>query len=126
MLLHTGSESSANNSSLWDLLPTTSGVDWVLDVGQSYTDPAAAVTITTAATGTTGAAVQVSFGPLPCVPANPTVTLAPSQSQWVQPGTTVSLTVSLTNNDNTGCTASTFALQAAVPMGWTAPSPPWR
>jgi uncharacterized membrane protein len=43
-----------------------------------------------------------------------------SQSQWVQAGTTVSLTVSVTNNDNAGCTASTFPLQATVPTGWTA------
>src|SRR5205823_7409443 len=51
---------------------------------------------------------------------NPVVALSPSQSQWVQPGTTVPLTVSVTNNDSTGCTASTFPLQATMPTGWTA------
>jgi len=32
----------------------------------------------------------------------------------------VTFTVSVTNHDNAGCTASTFALQAAAPGGWTA------
>jgi uncharacterized repeat protein (TIGR01451 family) len=61
-----------------------------------------------------------SFGPLVCMRANPAIALSPSQSQWVQPGSTVTFTVSVTNNDNAGCTASAFALQAAAPNGWTA------
>jgi uncharacterized membrane protein len=32
----------------------------------------------------------------------------------------VTFTLSVTNHDNAGCTASTFALQAAAPSGWTA------
>jgi len=52
-------------------------------------------------------------------PANPTVALSPSQSQWVQAGTAVTYTVSVTNYDNGGCAPATFALQAAAPAGWT-------
>ena len=120
VVLHTGSPSDGNSSYLLDMTPVTaSWSDPALVVGQSFTDPNAGVTITPVSVSSTGATVSVSFGPLVCVQANPTIALAPSQSQWVQPGSTVTFTVSVTNNDNAGCTASTFALQAAAPSGWT-------
>jgi hypothetical protein len=120
VVLHTGSPSDGNSSYLLDMTPiTASWSDPALVVGQSFTDPNAGVTITPVSVSSTGATVSVSFGSLVCVRANPTIALAPSQSQWVQPGSTVTFTVSVTNNDNAGCTASTFALQAAAPSGWT-------
>jgi hypothetical protein len=121
VVLHTGSPSDGNSSYLLDMTPVTSSwSDPALVVGQSFTDSTAGVTITPVSVSSTGAAVSVSFGPLVCVRANPTIALSPSQSQWVQPGSTVTFTMSVTNNDNAGCTASTFALQAAAPSGWTA------
>ncbi len=121
VVVHTGSESTGNSSYLLDMTPATSSwSDPALDVGQSFYDPNAGVTITPMSVGSTGVTVSVSFGPLACVPANPTVALSPSATQWVQPGTSVTYTVTVTNNDNAGCTASGFALQATVPSGWTA------
>ena len=121
VVLHTGSPSDGNSSYLLDMTPATaSWSDPALDVGQSFTDPNAGVTITPVSVSSTGATVSVRFGPLVCVRANPTIALSPSQSQWVQPGSTVTFTGSVTNNDNAGCTASTFALQVAAPTGWTA------
>jgi C1A family cysteine protease len=55
-----------------------------------------------------------------CVQANPTVTLSPSGTQSVTPGAPVTYTVSVTNNDNSDCPASTFNLNAVLPNGWTA------
>lgn len=54
-----------------------------------------------------------------CVQASPTVGLSPSGTQSVQPGTTINYTVSVTNNDNSGCSGSTFNLSTALPSGWT-------
>ncbi len=54
-----------------------------------------------------------------CVQANPTVTLSPSATQSVTPETSLTYAVSVTNNDNSDCPASTFNLSAALPSGWT-------
>jgi hypothetical protein len=121
VVLHTGSESSGDTSYLLDLTPATSSWnDPALVVGQSFSDPDAGVTITAVSSDGTSAAVSVSFAPVPCVPASPTVALSPSQSQWVRAGTPVAYTVSVTNRDNASCPPATFALGASVPSGWGA------
>src|SRR5262245_64882080 len=104
VVIHTGSTSDGNSSYLLDLTPATSSwSDPALVVGQSFYDPDAGVTIAPLSVSSTGATVSVSLTAPPCAPANPTVTLTPSQSQWVQPGSTVSFTVSVTNNDSPSC-----------------------
>jgi len=61
-----GSESSANSSDLLDLTPATATwSDPALVVGQSFNDPDAGVTITTAWATATQAAVSVTLGPRP-------------------------------------------------------------
>jgi hypothetical protein len=121
VIIHTGSESTGNSSDLLDLTPATSTwSDPALVVGQSLNDPYAGVTITAAWATGTQAAVTVDFGPLTCLPANPTVAVSPAQSQSVVPGTPVTYTVSISNRDNAGCVPSTFDLQVSVPSGWTA------
>lgn len=119
VVVHTGSESSGNSSYLLDMTPATSSwSDPALDIGQSFYDPDAGVTIAPTWAGA-NAAVGVTVGALACVPANPTIALSPSQSQWVHAGTPVIYTVSVTNNDIAACAASNFTLQATVPAGWT-------
>ena len=125
VVIHTGSELDANSSDLLDMTPTTAPMsDPALTVGQSFTDPDAGVTIGTTWASTTGASVSVTFGGAGvtqvCLPANPTVSVSPSQSQSVPAGTSVSYTVSVTNNDNADCTTSSFTLQASAPTGWSA------
>lgn len=121
IVIHTGSESSGNSSDLLDMTAATSSwSDPALDVGQSFYDPDAGVTIAPTWADSASAAVGVTFGGLACVQANPTVALSPSQSQWVPAGSIVTYTVSVTNNDNAGCTASTFNLQTTAPVGWGA------
>src|SRR5207249_10503168 len=90
VVIHTGSTSDGNSSYLLDLTPATSSwSDPALSAGQSFYDPDAGVTIAPLSVSSTGAAVAVSLTAAPCAPANPTVTLTPSQRQWVQPGSTV-------------------------------------
>ena len=124
VVIHTGSESDANSSNLLDMTPTTSSMsDPALAVGKSFTDPNAEVTIAATWASSTSAAVSVTFGAdgtQVCVLANPTVSVSPSQSQPVSAGTSVSYTVSVTNNDNTDCGTSSFTLQATAPTGWSA------
>jgi uncharacterized repeat protein (TIGR01451 family) len=124
VVIHTGSESSPNSSDLLDMTPTTSSMsDPAQTVGKSFTDPDAGVTIATTWASSTSASVAVTFGTggtQACVPANPTVSVSPPKSQSVKAGSTVTYTVSVTNNDNTACAASSFALQASVPSGWSA------
>jgi hypothetical protein len=120
VLLHSGADASGDSSYLWDVAPDASTIDWVLDVGQVYSDPAAAVTFTVLAAGSTGATVRVDFGAAPCVPANPVQALSPVDAQWVSRGAAASYGVTVTNKDTTSCPASTFDLQAAAPTGWAA------
>jgi hypothetical protein len=126
VVIHTGSESSANSSYLLDMTADTSSWnDPALVVGQSYSDPDAGVTITVLSADSLGASVSVTFagggggGGTTCVQSNPTVSISPSGTQSVLPGALVSYTVSVANNDNSSCSSSTFNLSAAVPSGWT-------
>jgi hypothetical protein len=121
VVIHLGTDSSPNSSYLLDLTPgTTSWNDPALVLGQSFTDSNAGVIIAPASITASSAAVQVTMTPQPCVRANPTVTVSPSQSQWVPAGTTVNYTIGVTNTDSSTCASSTFALGAGVPAGWTA------
>ncbi len=121
VIVHTGTEGYSVDDYILDMTPETSSFnDAALSVGRSYNDPNISVTITPLSVGDTGASVSISFGPQPCVRANPSMSLSPSVSQWVAAGSTTTYQVSLTNNDSGGCTASNFNLQANVPSGWTA------
>jgi hypothetical protein len=119
VVIHTGSDSSGDSSYLLDMTPATSSwSDPALDVGLTFSDPASGVTISTQSVSGSSAVVNVSVGSTPCVPAAPTVSLAPSQSQTVTAGTSVSYTVSITNNDTVACSGSTYSVQMIEPTGW--------
>src|SRR5262249_5943784 len=123
VVVHTGSTSTANSSYERDMQPTTSTWDSVLDVGQSFSDAANGMTITTVSADATGALVQVSLangGAATCAKSAPTVALSPSAALFVQPGTLVSYTVTSTNNDTASCTAAPFTFTPALPTGWSA------
>ena len=119
VMIHMGADSAGYNY-LLDLTPgTSSWSDAALDVGRSYNDPTSNVTITPASVSNTGAMVNITFGPQPCVHVNPSLTLSPAASQWVSAGSTVNYQLSLTNNDS-GCSTSSFNVQASIPVGWSA------
>ncbi|MGH8065371.1 MAG: MG2 domain-containing protein [Candidatus Entotheonellia bacterium] len=126
VMVHTGSPQNGDSSYLLDMTPASASQNWsdwsdpAIVVGQSFDDPETGVTIAPVSVSSTGAAVSVSFASPACVRGNPTMVLSPSQSEWVPAGTTVTYTVTVTNRDNAGCTASSFSLQAAVHDGWTA------
>lgn len=121
VMVHTGTESYTSDNYLLDMTPETSSwSDAALVVGRSYNDPNVNIAITPLSVGNAGAGISVSYGPQPCVQANPSASLPPSASQWIAAGSTITYQVSVTNNDGGGCVASNFNLQAGVPSGWTA------
>jgi gametolysin peptidase M11 len=121
VVLHSATEGSGNTSYIWDLDQTTTTSDWVLNLGQSYSDPMAGVTITLLSQDSTGASVSVTFGGggNVCVQSNPTVTLSPS-SQTVAAGNSALYNMTLQNNDNAYCNASSFNLSATLASGLSA------
>jgi len=119
VLVHTGSESTGNSSNLIDLQPATTTFDGLLDAGQSFTDAALGLTITTIQASSTGALVDISYNGVPCVTQPPTVTLSPGTTQWRRPGEAASYTMTVVNRDGAGCEPATFNLSMAPPAGWS-------
>ncbi|MBI3934167.1 MAG: hypothetical protein HY316_05715, partial [Acidobacteria bacterium] len=62
--------------------------------------------------------VTVNYGPVPCVNSNPTVSISPSNPS-AQASTPINYTVTVTNNDSSGCTASDFNMTSALPIEWS-------
>src|SRR5205823_9209145 len=119
VVIHTGSDNDANSSELLDMTPDTSSwYDPALDVGMTFSDPTAGVTISTQSVSGSNAVVTVSVTPAPCVHTSPSVVASPS-SQTATAGTSLSYTVSVKNNDGLSCSGSTFTLMAMDPAGWT-------
>jgi uncharacterized membrane protein len=119
VLVHTGTDSDANSSELLNMAPALGNFyTSALDVGQTFIDPNAGITLQTVSASPSGANVSVVFGTPTCAHFNPTVSISPYQSQTVQAGAAVLYTASVLNNDNAGCTSSTFNLGASVPSGW--------
>jgi len=121
VLVHTGTDNDGNSSELLNMAPSLGNFyTSALDVGQSFIDPISGITLKTLSANTSGATVSVVFGTPVCAHFNPTVSISPYQSQTVAAGATVSYTVTVLNNDNAGCSASTFNLSASLPAGWAA------
>ncbi|EEG07756.1 NEW3 domain-containing protein [Pseudogulbenkiania ferrooxidans] len=126
VLVRTGTDGDASSSFSLDMTPgslsSSTGADLAdpaLVVGQSYTDASAGVTITPTWANSTGIGIDVTFAKTACTRANPSVAISPAQSSSVLAGTAVTYTVAVTNNDSSGCSASTFSLQGTVPSGWS-------
>jgi hypothetical protein len=121
VIVRVGSEGNGQDTYLLDMAPNTASWRYpALVINETFHDPEAGVTITPLWADGHTAAVNVSLGPLACTLTQPRLALAPSQSQWVSPGTAVTYTVSVTNNDDPACAAASFHLQADPSAGWEA------
>jgi hypothetical protein len=121
VVMHIGTESSGNSNYLLDLTPETSSwTDPALVVGKSFSDTAAGITLQTASVSATGASVVVTMAASGCVPAAPGLSFSPSASQWAAPGATVRWTLSVRNNDSSGCGSASLDVSSAVQAGWVA------
>jgi M6 family metalloprotease-like protein len=124
VLFHLGTDGDGNSSDLLDMTPATLTYYWWFDpslaIGQSFQDSTAGVSFTPTTADSTGATVQITMNNGPaCTPANPSVSISPSQSLSVTSGTPVNFTVTVTDNDSSGCSAATFNLGSTLVSGWT-------
>jgi NPCBM-associated, NEW3 domain of alpha-galactosidase/Abnormal spindle-like microcephaly-assoc'd, ASPM-SPD-2-Hydin len=120
ILVHLGTASDGNSGYLLDETPETSSWDDpALPVGRTYSDATAGVSITPVSIANGIAQINVAFGAPTCTQASPYVSMTPSQSTSVAPGTKVNFTLTVTNRDSSVCSNSNFNLAATVPTGWT-------
>lgn len=89
-----------------------------LGAGQSWTDTANGITVTSQGVSGSTANVSVSFGGAVCTRQAPTLSVSPA-SQDAAPGTTLAYTLTLTNNNSAACSSSTFNFGQTLPSGFT-------
>jgi hypothetical protein len=118
VVVHTGSDAVGNSSYEIDLDPVTSTFDSTLDANQTFTDSAIGLSVKTLWADASGAMVDVTYSGPPCATGAPTVTFSPSSTVWAQPGKAAGVTVSVKNNDASGCSSAVFTLSSLVPTGW--------
>jgi uncharacterized repeat protein (TIGR01451 family) len=95
---------------------TTSFSDAPLTVNKTFADPLKGITISTTGVSSSFATVAIDFGPQPCIRSNPIVSISPATQTGSQ-GQTLTYTLTLTNNDNSGCTDSPFTVTPSLPGG---------
>jgi len=117
-LIHYEDSTTGTHTHLLDFTPETSSwSDPALTAGKSWTDPYSNVTIAIGSATASGVGVTVTYGAVPCVQANPSVSLSPANPTG-QAGANINYTATVTNNDSSGCTASSFLLSTILPSGW--------
>ncbi len=117
-LIHYEDSYTGIHSNLLDFTPnTTSWLDSALAAGQTWSDPYTNVSITVQSATASGLTVSVNYGAAPCTHASPTVSMSPADPS-LSPGASVQYTVSVTNNDASGCAANSFSLVSTQPSGW--------
>lgn len=79
----------------------------------TYTNVSLAITNQSAS----GLSLNVNYGPVPCVRVQPTISISPANPS-VYSGSNVNYNVTVTNNDSSGCTATTFTMGSSLPAGW--------
>ena len=95
-----------------------SGNSPALAAGQTWTDPYSNVSISALSATPTGLALSVSYGAAPCTSSSPGVSVSPLNPS-IYPGQSASYSVSVTNNDSSGCSSSTISLGSSEPSGWS-------
>ncbi len=116
--IHFEDSATGTHTHLLDFTPETSSWnDPALAATKSWTDPYSNVTISVVSATASALNVNVNFGAVPCVAANPTVSISPSNPS-AQAGNNVNYTVNVTNNDSSGCSGSTFNLSSTLPSLW--------
>ena len=112
-LIHFYNGLSGGRMQLLDFTPPNNFNDGVLAVGQTWADSYSNLSLTVNSASDSGLNVTVNYGPIPCVPQPPTVSITPS-ARTVDEGDPTSYTVTVANDDNSGCGSSSFNLTSAV------------
>jgi len=121
VLFHLGTDGNGNTGELLAMTPSNPPPGWFDDsllAGQTFADATAGVSFTPTVVSGAGATMQITLGPI-CAPAAPSMSVSPSQSQYVASGTAVNFTATVTDNDTSSCAPATFNLADALPSGWS-------
>jgi hypothetical protein len=89
-----------------------------LAAGQSWSDSANGITVSSLGAAGSTASVSVALGGAACVRQAPSVTLSPA-SQTASAGTAVGYAVAVANNNSAACPVSTFNLTQLLPAGFS-------
>lgn len=122
VVFHLATETDIASNQLLDMTPDSQLADFddaALIYGHSYNDVNAGLTITTEWADRNGVNVSVNYSGQSCIKEVPSLDLLSNESEWVEPGTSVTYTVTVTNNDSTGCEVSNYDISASIPSGWT-------
>ena len=128
-LVHYQDSTTGTHSHLLDMTPGTTGStggfnDPAKLAGTgTFVDSYTNVSFSVDSATSSAMGVSVFYGTVPCVTANPTVSISPSNPSGTA-GSPISYTVTVTNADSSGCTPSDFLLSTALPDGWTTTLPP--
>lgn len=127
VVIRSGVDAQPNTGQLLNMNPVmdpyTGRVDWLnpaLQVGQSFTDAQAGVTIAPlwADGSSIGVDVRLAASPSSCVRAAPVLAVS-GPTQALPAGTSVTYSLTLTNKDSAACAASGFGLTRTLPSGWS-------
>ena len=116
--IHTGNQNDGNTAYEVDLDPVSSAFETLLDPGQTFSDTTAGVTVQTISADASGAWVSITYAGTPCTMSAPTVTLSPG-SAVTSPGSASAYTMTVRDNDGSGCSSAGFNVGLTVPSGWT-------
>ena len=113
--IHYADSSTGTHTHLLDFTPETSSwSDPALAAGKSWTDPYSNVSIQVVSVDASGVTLNVTYGALPCVTANPTVTISPSSASTAAGGEAYYQNLIVYNNDSAGCTSKSFDLSTLL------------
>jgi len=98
--------------------PATYSNNPALVVGQTWTDPYSNVSISVLSATSSGLTVSVNYGVTPCTLSAPSVSLSPLDPS-IYAGQTASYSVTVTDNDSSGCSSDTFNVASSAPSGWS-------
>jgi hypothetical protein len=122
VVVHIATGSSPNSSDLLDMTPDSSACcDWydvALAVGQSFSDPNSGITITTTWASSTNAGIDVKLSQPICLHASPSISVFPA-SQSGSAGEAKTYSVTLSNQDGSSCSSSSFTLSYTLPIRWS-------
>jgi hypothetical protein len=117
-LVHYEDSTTGTHTHLLDFTKSTTSYGDAALTG-TWADTYSNVAVSVTGASPTGLSVNVFYGPVPCVRAQPTITASPANPS-VYSGTGVNYTISVLNNDSSGCAATTFNMNGTVQAGWSA------
>ncbi|HEX5000489.1 MAG TPA: Ig-like domain-containing protein [Terriglobia bacterium] len=115
-LVHYQDSTTGTHTHLLDFNKSTSTYSDAALTG-SYVDPYSNVSVSVTGATSSALSVNVFYGPVPCVRATPAVTLSPPNPS-VYSGAQATYTVTILNNDTSGCLPTSFDLGSTAPAGW--------